>query len=467
MQKLKPTAGFFSIALLLILWQILAIVVDYPDLFPSVTSLLFGLGQILVTKSFYIALWHTLYRGLVGFCVALLLAAGLSAIALNSKFLKAFIHPWIVIARSIPVISIVLIALLWLSPPGLPIFIAFFTMFPILYQNFLTGLEQTDRKLLEMAKVLNKTAIQKLRHIYFPSAQAYIFSGMATAMGFGWRSVIIGEVLAGPIHGIGTSMKKAQAFIEMKDLLAWTVIAILISFVFDFILKKLADKSFNPKLKIKEPHKHFKPKNTDLKKLNLSNLNKSFNSKEILSNFSTEIENDAIHLLQSASGSGKTTLFNILSGIIKADGGKIIFKPEQAHISYAYQDIRLIPWLSIEQNIAFSLPSYPKIPISYQSRLNDLMLGLALEKHRGKFPDELSGGEQQRVNLARAIIFQSDLLLLDEPLNGVEASLRGRLIHFIEDWTACYKPLILWATHLNMDGLFRQTVKELELPLKS
>ena len=267
MKKFKPTATFYSVALLIILWQGLAMLINYPDLFPSVIGLLATLAEMFASKIFYVALCHTLYRGLIGFFIAFVLAISLSAIALNSHFIKAFIHPWIVITRSIPVILyFLLIALLWLSPPGLPIFIAFFTMFPILYQNFLSGLEQTDRKLVEMAKVIKKNNLRRLIYLYIPSAHAYAFSGMATAMGFGWRSVIIGEVLAGPVYGIGTGMKRAQAFIDMKTLLAWTVIAVLISFIFDYVLKFIAKKPIRFNGKVSE-NKQSLMLNTDTKEL--------------------------------------------------------------------------------------------------------------------------------------------------------------------------------------------------------
>lgn len=463
-KRLKPTATFYSITLLIILWQGLAMLVNYPDLFPSVTDLLATLAEMLGTKAFYIALCNTLYRGLIGFILAFVLAISLSAIALNSQFIKVFIHPWIVIMRSIPVIAIVLIALLWLSPPGLPIFISFFTMFPILYQNFLSGLEQTDRKLVEMAKVIKKNSLQRLLYLYMPSAHAYAFSGMATAMGFGWRSVIIGEVLSGPVHGIGTGMKKAQAFIDMKELLAWTVIAVLISFIFDYALKLIAAKPVKFKLSEVSQSKKTNTISTDIKELTLISLNKKFNSKQVIQNLSMQLSNQTVNLIQTASGSGKTTLMNLIAGILKADSGQMIFNPEQHVISFSYQDIRLVPWFTMEQNIAFALPSFPKITQDDLQKINTLIHQMELDEHKGKLPDELSGGEQQRVNLARALLLPCHILLLDEPLNGIEDSLKKRLIKFIEDWTASYKPLILWATHLEVATYLKGDVSKVRGP---
>lgn len=454
MSKLLHSAKFYSILAFIVLWQVLAIIVNYPDLFPSVTDLLITITKMLSTSTFYVSLGYTLMRGLFGFAIAGIMAMILSISALKCNFLQSFLHPWIVIMRSIPVISLVLIALLWLSPPGLPVFIAFFTMFPMLYQSFLTALEETDAKLVAMAHVYRKTYWQKLKFIYMPSASNIALSGMATAMGFGWRAVIIGEVLAGPLHGIGTDMKKAQSFIDMRELLAWTLVAIGVSFIFDFILKKRADKALKFKLKNRCKH-HLKAKNQtdlniDLKIVKLINLKKKFKDKILFEKLNLTVDNQQIYLLQSASGSGKTTLFNILSGITKADEGSIKFTPVNPNIAYAFQDIRLIPWMTVKQNIAFSLPHFPCINATEQLRLYELMSMMEINVHANKLPDELSGGEQQRVNLARALIVQADILLLDEALNGLEAALKTKLIHFIEVWNSKHKPLILWATHIDM-----------------
>lgn len=450
--KFKPTPAFYSIMLLLVLWQGLTMLIGYPELFPTVTDLLKTIAAMLSTSDFYTSLTTTMLRGLTGFVLSLAIAGFLAAVALHHPFWKSFFHPWVVVMRSVPVISIVLIALFWLSPPGLPVFIAFFTMFPILYQNILSGLEHTDIKLVEMAKTVNKNSLQRLRYIYLPSAHALIFSGMATALGFGWRAVIIGEVLAGPLHGIGTDMKKAQAFIDMKTLLAWTVIAIVVSFMFDALLKLLVQRNW--KLCLSVTGKQIKNKiiTSEKKEININDLNKSFNNKNIFQNLTLRLSNEHIHLLKTASGSGKTTLMHILAGILKRDSGTLIFSQSEPIIAYAFQDKRLIPWLNVEQNIAFALPHFPVITPEDKTRIDELIQALELNNQQDKNPDALSGGEQQRVALARALVLPCHVLLLDEPLTGLGQTLKIKIIREIERLTREYKPVIVWATHEEVES---------------
>lgn len=450
--KLKPTPVFYSILLLLVLWQGLAMLIGYPELFPSLTGLLKAILTLLADSDFYASLVITILRGLIGFVLALVLSVFLAAIALHHAFWKSFFHPWVLVMRSVPVISIVLIALLWLSPPGLPIFIAFFTMFPILYQNILSGLENTDNKLVEMAKVFNKSSLQRLQYIYLPSARALILSGIATAMGFGWRAVIIGEVLAGPVHGIGTSMKKAQAFIDMKTLLAWTVIAIVVSFIFDVLLKLLARHSGKFCLSILKKNTQPNKITSDIKDININILNKSFNDKVVFHNLSLRLTNEHINLLKTASGSGKTTLIHIIAGILRKDSGNITFSHTDPVISCSFQDKRLIPWFSAEQNIAFALPHFPKVSTTEKSQISELINLFELENQQDKLPHAMSGGEQQRVALARALVLPCHVLLLDEPLTGLGQPLKIKIIREIEELTKNYKPLIIWATHEEVEG---------------
>ncbi|MEA4936881.1 MAG: ATP-binding cassette domain-containing protein [Paludibacter sp.] len=455
-------ATFFGILFLILLWQGIAIWVGMPELFPSVTDLIIELLHLLSTSRFYVALLITIARGITGFVLAMILAFTLALIALHHDFWKNFFHPLIVTIRSIPVISLVLIALLWISPQGLPVYIAFFTMFPILYQAILSGLEHTDDKLIEMAIVFRKKTLQRFLHIYLPSALTLIFSGMSTAMGFGWRAVIIGEVMAGPVHGIGTSMKQAQVFIDMRELLAWTVVAVLVSFVFDLLMKAQSTKILKRKLIITKTIQVDNHSASNLKGFEISDLTKKFNNLPLINGFSAQFSNEAIYLMKSASGSGKTTLMKIIAGICPYENGFVNLNKKYI-ISYSFQDLRLIPWLNVVENIAFALPSYPAITRQIDAKINDIISLLELSDKKHKLPTELSGGEQQRVALARALILTSDILLLDEPLNGLGMELKIKTIRTIENWTASYKPIILWATHEDVGNYLEKATYTLQL----
>jgi ABC-type nitrate/sulfonate/bicarbonate transport system permease component/ABC-type nitrate/sulfonate/bicarbonate transport system ATPase subunit len=450
MKLIKIHPSVYSIVLILILWQISAQFVNSHALFPSVTDVILTLTGMMKQCSFYQDIASTLLRGMLGFIIAFLLAFILASVSIHRSFWKSFIQPVIITIRSVPVISIVLIALLWFSPPSLPVFIALLTMFPILYQNILSGLEQTDIKLIEMAKVFHKNTWQRFFLIYLPGARKLILDGMATALGFGWRAIIIGEALANPVHAIGTGMKKAQAYIQMDELIAWTVIAVLISFAFDYLLRKLNKFNIKSGLTIQEKIKIKSVKNTDYLQIGISGLNKKFNNISLIENLNIQLEQAGIYWLNSASGTGKTTLMKIIAGLTKKDQGEITMQ-SNLKIAFVFQENRLIPWLTVRRNIAFSLQSYPFISKEDERELERLMQMAGISAVAEQYPPNLSGGEARRVELLRALISKADVLLLDEPTTGLDIESKTMVIQLIEEYIIQNQPITIWASHEKTD----------------
>lgn len=447
-QQLFPT--LLAILFIAIVWQVIAVQIGYPAIFPSIIDLGKQILALFLSDDFFLSVSITVLRGIVGFVFAFILAFAFGTIALFSIFWKDFFHPIIVITRSIPVISFVLIALLWFSPPYLPVFIAVITMFPILFQNILTGLEQTDIKWLEMAKVFGKSSAIRFFSIYLPASKSFIFDGISTAMGFGWRAIIIGEVLAQPIHGIGTSMKNAQSFINVSELIAWTVIAVGVSYLFEYILRFI--RSIRLDKKLPKPKPYFLSdfsQTSRTGRIEIENVNKKFSQKVVFDSFSVSFNAKMVNCIKGSSGKGKTTLLRMLSKIEKIDAGNISYI-KHGSIAYSFQDIRSLPWLTVTENIAFVVSKNVD-----KQEVNNLVAYLLekmeLTEQEQKYPHELSGGQQQRVGLARALAARSDVLLLDEPLTGLDTLLKERIIDFLSVWIGHYQPLVVWATHENVE----------------
>ena len=148
----------------------------------------------------------------------------------------------------------------------------------------------------------------------------------------------------------------------------------------------------------------------------IKNLSKAFDGKTVLENFSCELPEAGVVALMGKSGIGKSTLINLLLGLRKPDSGEIRL-PKGFRFSAVFQEDRLLPWMTALENVM--------LPGADRARAEEMLRALGLEAELHRLPAELSGGQQRRVAIARALAAEADLLLLDEPFNGLdEASWR-------------------------------------------
>lgn len=438
--------SLLSVGFILIVWQLISLSIGYPAIFPPLNQLLAESSDLLLRREFYNSLGVTVLRGFIGFVLSFIIALLAGSIAAHSRFWKHFFNPIVVVIRSVPVISVVLIALLWFSPPQLPVFIALLTMLPVLYQSVLSGFEHVDRKLIEMSTVFGYSRWKTFLKIHLPSAKMLILSGVRTAAGFGWRAIIIGEVLAQPLHGIGSAMKMAQVYLNVSELFAWTLMAVLVSYLFDNLIQLLAKIRFSTFSISSENQLLHTDKNASIKKITVSNLFKSFGNTTLFENLNFQFSSEKVFLLKAPSGRGKTSYLRLLAGIIKPDSGKIAIENCKS-VAYSFQDCRLCNWLTVSENIKFAIPNQHKFKEMTDNFINEIVAALELSDEMNKLPYQLSGGQQQRVALARALAAKPDLLLLDEPLNGLDNELKMKIMNFIDEYILRYKVLVVWATH--------------------
>jgi molybdate transport system ATP-binding protein len=120
-------------------------------------------------------------------------------------------------------------------------------------------------------------------------------------------------------------------------------------------------------------------------------------------------------------------------------------RPQQRQISYVFQSLALFPHLSVEGNVAYGLQGLGAT--ESHTRVCEILQMFRVEHLRGRKPREISGGEQQRVALARSLVKVPRLLLLDEPLTGLDADLKASIIEDLRAWNAAHKIPILYVTH--------------------
>ena len=179
--------------------------------------------------------------------------------------------------------------------------------------------------------------------------------------------------------------------------------------------------------------------------LEISNLNKSYAEESIFKNFSLQLSDDKINCIIGPSGCGKTTFLNILAGLIEYESGSLngISKND---ISYIFQEDRLIEWLTVKENLQITLKKYFD-KINLDNEIEKLLDIVGIKEVKDKYPNELSGGMRQRVNIARAFGKPSKILLMDEPFKSLDYKLKYTIIDEFKNILNKNKRLVILVTH--------------------
>ena len=193
----------------------------------------------------------------------------------------------------------------------------------------------------------------------------------------------------------------------------------------------------------------------------INNLSYSMNEKKILNNINLQLEKEKIACILGPSGCGKTTLLKLIAGLSKVQEGEIFLnenlvsssnihlKTEKRKIGFLFQDYALFPHQTVKQNLQFAIKDK-----STSHSVEEIMDVIKLSDSLEKYPHELSGGEQQRVALARSIIAKPDLLLLDEPFSSLDLNLKEEVrddtLHLLQKSNIS----VLLVTHDPFEAMF-------------
>jgi molybdate transport system ATP-binding protein len=166
-----------------------------------------------------------------------------------------------------------------------------------------------------------------------------------------------------------------------------------------------------------------------------------------------------ITILFGPSGAGKSTVLDCIAGLARPDAGRIaagqevLFDslasvncpPQSRRIAYVFQTLALFPHMSAEENVAYGLDGLPHGERS--ARVEEILEAFGVGKLRARKPPEISGGERQRIALARSLVTRPRVLLLDEPLTGLDAELKAAIVDDLRAWNAARRIPILYVTH--------------------
>jgi NitT/TauT family transport system ATP-binding protein len=190
-------------------------------------------------------------------------------------------------------------------------------------------------------------------------------------------------------------------------------------------------------------------------KIQLQSVSKFFDGNiQALSPLSLEIAKGEFVSLMGPSGCGKSTLLRLISGLEKPSSGSVLIPAEMKSFGFVFQDPHLLPWRTLEENIRLPLEFQKISSAETQSRITEVIQLIGLEDFRRARPSQLSGGMKMRASLARALVTNPQILLLDEPFAAVDEILRDRLDQELRRIWKTLGITVIFVTHSVSEAVF-------------
>jgi len=192
--------------------------------------------------------------------------------------------------------------------------------------------------------------------------------------------------------------------------------------------------------------------------IKLKNVTHFYGDKQSLRDLTLSVEANRLTCLLGGSGSGKTTILRLIAGLEKPAGGEIIIDsitvtknkqiiipPQKRNLGFIFQDLALWPHFTVYKNISFGLEERKEKNV--RNKTFEMLNFFGLREFAEKFPHQLSGGQKQLVAIARALVLEPKILLMDEPLANLDVKLKRKILEHIKNLRERFDLTIVYVTH--------------------
>lgn len=241
-QSNQPTKKKFSwpiraliIFIWLAIWEVASLLVHNDILLVGPIQTCIVLMRLVTTLEFWHSMGASLLRITIGTAIGCVTGILLAALSWRWNSIRAFLSPFVSVLKSIPVASFVILILIWFGNRNVSLIISLLVAFPILYVNTLSGLDALDQGMLEMAYVFKIPLSWKIRRIILPECYPAMSGGFSLAIGMGMKSGVAAEVIGQARYSLGNELYRSKIYLETADLLAWTIVIVLLSWIIERI----------------------------------------------------------------------------------------------------------------------------------------------------------------------------------------------------------------------------------------
>lgn len=400
------------------LWAGIAAIISHPIILAGPIEVFNSASKIIITSDFWLTILISFLHIIIGFIIACILGTAFGILSYKFKTFYEFISPLMQLAKSAPIVCFIVLLLVWFGADIVDIITVIIAVTPVYFFAIYEACNNRNIKTHNMLKIYQVPYKLIFRVFEWPNALPYFNQATKTGIGLSWKSAVTAQMIGVVANTIGEGVYTSKMQLDSAQVLLWMFVVVILGWISEKIIISII-KFFTNKT-------YHKTKETKIKKYNeidnpqanliVANVTKSFGNKKVLNNFTQKIDSGSRILINGPTGSGKTTLINIILEIIKPDSGEIFieqYKPR--NFSVVFQENTLLDHLTVDENIYIC---------SNKKSENNLVDGNILAK-------DLSGGMQRCAEIQRAIIADSQIVIMDEPFAGLDEITKSNAIEFI------------------------------------
>ena len=237
----KDINRILAVAVWLVIWQAASVLTGLDIILASPVSVLSGLVSLLGKSSTYRILTGSMLKITLGFVSAVILAGVCAVVAHRCKAFKKMLAPPVLLMKSLPMASFIILLIIWFGSGRVSIFTSFIVTFPIVYSAVLSGIDRRDMQLIEMADVNGVGIIRRICWIDVPQILPIARPDFKVAAGMCLKAGVSAEVIGLARNSIGEQLYYSKLYIDTVDLFAWSIMVVLLSILLEKIFTALID----------------------------------------------------------------------------------------------------------------------------------------------------------------------------------------------------------------------------------
>jgi ABC-type nitrate/sulfonate/bicarbonate transport system ATPase subunit/ABC-type nitrate/sulfonate/bicarbonate transport system permease component len=453
---MKRLLTLAPLGVFLLVWEVVSRsgIVSAP-LFPPPSQVAIALGEIVKSGELIRDVGISLVRWLSGLTIGVIGGVLVGLTTGSVPRIATIIEPLIQLFRPLPPVAMIPLIMVWfgIGEAAKLFSIAFAVFFPV-WLNTHVGVRFVPQHLVWSAATPIYVPARIFWEVVLPASVPFVIAGVRMAISLGFIMVFVSE-LSGASRGLGYAIAVYHLAYRIDRMIAGLIVLAALGAVADRLFTLAVAATF-PWLKhawehdeghsaaiFKLPDRSDIDESTEPGEVVLTDVSITRGTTDILSHVNLRVRRGEFVAIVGSSGSGKTTLINAIAGFIPHRGR--VERPER--IGVVFQDHATFPWYSARKNVAFGLWGLNTSHNTIREIVSHHLRLAGLDALAERYPSQLSGGQVQRVGLARALAPDPELILMDEPFGALDLHTRERMQEWLlEMWVQSQKT-ILFVTH--------------------